>query len=79
MECYICGAVAQESEFADGCKSVECTDCGWYDVSGTVLAMRTYKPNGFDVEQTRQWLIQQRRVYPDRNPFIESGNVRWAL
>ena len=79
MECYICDAEAQESGFADGCKSVECSGCGRYDVSGSVLAVRTAGGHRFDVEQMRHWLVQQRRVYPDRDPFIQSGNERWAL
>lgn len=79
MKCIICGGPAQTWDITLGGIGADCPDCGRYDVSGSVLAVRTAGGHRFDVEQMRHWLVQQRRVYPDRDPFIQSGNERWAL
>jgi hypothetical protein len=79
MNCYVCGADAQESSFADGCKSVECAGCGRYDISGSVITVKSAGGYRFDAEQMREWFERQRAIYPDRAPFIRDGNQRWAL
>ena len=79
MECYICDAEAQESGFADGCKSVECPGCGRYDISGSLIAVKRANGYRFDIEQMREWFARQREIYPITNPFLRDDNQRWAL
>lgn len=79
MKCMICGSVAQTWDIAQGGKGVDCVDCGRYDISGSVMAVRAANGYRFDVDQMRLWLIGQRKINPDGVPYIRDGNQCWAL
>ena len=73
MKCIICGSTAQTWDVAQGGVSVDCVECGRYDISG-MLAAGTTGEHRFCVEMMRRWLAGQREAHPDVVPQIPSGN-----
>lgn len=77
MACLICGGAAQVWEYDRGGLSVDCVDCGRYDVTGSVMEIRAKNGFSFDVGQTKLWLDAQ-RLTGRHAPLIDTGTVKWS-
>lgn len=78
MACLICGGDAPVWEYGRGGLSVDCADCGRYDVAEPVIEVRAKNGFGFDVDQTRLWLKDQ-RLAGRHAPLIDAGSVKWNI
>lgn len=76
MVCPVCGTTEAQVWKEPGRNAIDCTECGHYTISGSVLAVRDANGYKFDVEQTRAWL-DGRRKFQDP-PLITTQTVCWA-
>lgn len=77
MHCIVCGGAAQLWDYPKRGVSVDCVDCGRFDVSGSTLAVRAKNSYQFDVDQTRHWLVSQRLLRESPPPLIEVATALW--
>ncbi len=75
MRCYICDEDATEISRGDQ-QLVDCSDCGAYAISGTVIRLRNQDIRTFRVIDTRAWLDEQRETGESR-PLLNTSNVQW--
>ena len=76
MSCFVCDGIAQVWDREPEGKSVDCVDCGRYDISAATLAERNVHIRIFIVDMTRTWLKEQRAAGEDP-PFIERHTAFW--
>jgi hypothetical protein len=76
MKCFVCDVIAQIWDRAEGGKSVDCTECGRYDISAGALADRDKNIRVFDVQMTRIYLNDERTA-GNIPPLIERHTARW--
>ena len=76
MSCFVCDGLAQVWARAPDGKSVDCPECGRYDISGSTLAEMHQHIRIFTVDMTRIWLKEQREA-GENPPLIERHTAFW--
>lgn len=76
MKCFVCEGAANILEPAHDVRSADCAECGAYFVGGALLAEMTINKLTFDVEKTREWLSEQRRL-GKHMPLLAATNAYW--
>ncbi|SEQ26623.1 hypothetical protein SAMN03159444_01368 [Pseudomonas sp. NFACC02] len=75
MECHVCNQAAEEGDSVGDYVAVDCTDCGRYRISGTVIG-QLERGRWLDTAASQQWLEEQRRDGVE-SPLITTSNVVW--
>lgn len=76
MKCYVCDSKALLSDAAHDVRGADCVRCGMYIVSGSLLAEAIINKLTFNIEKTREWLSEQRRLGVSV-PLLAATNVYW--
>jgi hypothetical protein len=76
MKCFICEGAASIVEAGHDIRGADCSDCGAYLVAGALLAEQVINKLTFNVEKTREWLSEQRRLGMPM-PLLAATNVYW--
>lgn len=77
MICLVCGDEADIKAADDGGRKVACRECGRYEITGEVLALREKNHYRIDAEKTQRW-IQTQYVFGRISPKIDARTVKWV-
>ncbi|MDD1966141.1 hypothetical protein NPS29_12500 [Pseudomonas putida] len=76
MKCFICEGAARIVEASRGIRASDCSDCGAYLLGEALLAEQVINKLTFNVQKTREWLNEQRRLGMPM-PLLAATNVYW--
>ncbi|CAH0179546.1 hypothetical protein SRABI123_01402 [Pseudomonas sp. Bi123] len=76
MRCFICEQPATDVPETQGGRLVNCSDCGWYKISGTALHLMREHVRVFNVPRSREWLGLQ-RTNGITQPLIQGDTNLW--